>query len=192
MIPGLNILGLGGNRLRATIPTEIFSLTSLTSLSLSKYHGFCLLPRLGSCWHSILNFFFSFCVIPTGQNDFTGGLPSSIQALTGLVEFYMQSNPNLGSTIPTVFGNLTNLLWLEMGTCCFLLMCVWLVARLPWRWMSNCCFPSHTQPTISFLEQFLPSLEICENSNPSTSVSTFDLIVSHECTCRRTKYSNFW
>ena len=41
MIPGLNVLGLGGNRLRATIPTEIFSLSSLTSLSLSTYFGFC-------------------------------------------------------------------------------------------------------------------------------------------------------
>ena len=51
-----------------------------------------------------------------GNNDLTGGIPSSIQQLSLLVELYMQSNPNLGSTIPTVFGNLTELIWLQMCT----------------------------------------------------------------------------
>lgn len=50
-------------------------------------------------------------------NNLTGLLPADLTQLTALEVLHLEDNPNIGGTIPEDIGNLTNLLYLDMGRC---------------------------------------------------------------------------
>ncbi len=100
-------LNLASNQLTGTIPTEIGSLTNLTSLNLGSNQLTGTIPaEIGSLTN--------LASLRLSGNQFTGAIPTEIGSLANLTSLNLYSNQFTG-TIPAEIGNLTNLTVLGLG-----------------------------------------------------------------------------
>lgn len=93
---------LQGNRLRGSIPPNIFNISGLTSLSLSNNQLSGTLPI--HTYHSLSNLQFLYIT----RNNLSGEIPSSLFNASMLLELVLVNN-TLTGVIPESIGNLKNL-----------------------------------------------------------------------------------
>ena len=115
-LTSLTSLDLSGNSLWGTIPTELGSLTGLTSLDLSGNSLSGPIPtELGSLTSlTSLDLSGSLTYLDLSGNNLTGSIPTELGSLTNLTSLDLNVN-NLGGTIPTELGSLTNLTSLDLN-----------------------------------------------------------------------------
>ncbi|KAH9328670.1 hypothetical protein KI387_000778, partial [Taxus chinensis] len=108
----LQLLDLGPNQLSGTVPLELGTLLHLRWLNLWKNHlvsgssGLSILTAFTNCSNLI--------TISLSQNYLTGILPSSVSQLSKILSnLFLESNKIEGN-IPSGFGNLTALTWLNL------------------------------------------------------------------------------